>query len=427
MRTRTINKRVGGLALVLVAAWASSQAAAQPVERSDAAARAPAAERQAVDEIDEYLRRAVQETQIPGLVAMVADGDSVLYAFAVGAQNVAADVPMSLDTIFRIASMTKPVTSVAVVMLIEEGKVALDDPISTYLPEFEGKEVIENFDFEDGSFTTRPPSGEITIRHLLTHTSGLGYGFSNEILNRLTGGDPGASAVDFPLLHDPGTRWTYGESTRVLGRLVEVVSGQGLEEFLRERILGPLGMDDTSYRVPPEKRARVATMHVQGERGLTENPNPEEISSPVMGDGGLHSTAGDYIKFVQLFLNGGRAPEGTRLLSEESVRLMGRNHTGNVRVELQPSAIPSVSEAFPLGAGRDTFGLGFQITGGHDDAAARSPGSMSWAGIFNTEFWIDPATGIGAVLLMQYLPFYDEAAIETLIGFEQRVYRELAD
>jgi CubicO group peptidase (beta-lactamase class C family) len=168
-------------------------------------------------------------------------------------------------------------------------------------------------------------------------------------------------------------------------------------------------------------------VHRTTDGGLVEDPNPADIGTPARGDGGLFSTAADYTKFMQMILNGGRAPDGTRLLSAASVELLGQNHTGTVRVERQPGAIPALSKPFPLGAGRDTFGLGFQITGAHDDVGARTPGSMSWAGLYNTEFWIDPARGIGAVLLMQYLPFYDPAAIETLQGFERRVYESLGD
>jgi CubicO group peptidase (beta-lactamase class C family) len=378
-------------------------------------------------DIDTYLTGVVRDTRIPGIVALVVDADRVLYTGAFGRQNVAGGVPMTEDSIFRIASMTKPVTSVAVMMLVQEGDVALDDPVSDYLPAFEDARVIENFNPADKTYATRPASGPMTIRHLLTHTSGLGYAFSNETLAALVGAEPGASVTRFPLLHDPGARWTYGESTRVLGTLVEEVSGQALDEFLSERIFMPLGMGDTFYTVPAPKTARVVTVHRTTPEGLVETPNPAEITAPVYGDGGLHSTAADYAKFIQLFLNDGRAPNGTRLLSEATVALMGDNHIGAVFVEQQPAALPALSEPFPLGAGRDKFGLGFQITGAHTDAFARSPGSMSWAGIFNTEFWIDPARGIGGVLLMQYLPFYDAAAIETLQGFERRVYEGLAD
>ncbi len=378
-------------------------------------------------EVDTYLAGVVRDTRIPGLVGLVVDADGVVYLGAFGRQELGNDVPMAPDTIFRIASMTKPVTSVAVIMLVQEGDLGLDDPVSQYLPAFEDKQVIETFNPADKTYTTRPAATPMTIRHLLTHTSGLGYAFSNATLAQLVGPTPGASVTGLPLLHDPGTRWTYGESTRVLGTVVEEVSGQPLDEFFAERIFVPLGMSDTFYLVPAPKTSRVATVHRTTPEGLVETPNTAEISSPVFGDGGLHSTAADYAKFIQLFLNDGRGPNGTRLLSEATARLMGQNHLGNVRVELQPAALPALTEPFPLGAGRDTFGLGFQITGAHDDPLSRSPGSMSWAGIFNTEFWIDPERGVGGVLLMQYLPFYDAAAIETLQGFERRVYQGLAD
>jgi methyl acetate hydrolase len=378
-------------------------------------------------DIDSYLTSVIRDTRIPGVVGLVVDADRIVYTGAFGRQDVARGVTMANDSIFRIASMTKPVTSVAVMMLVQEGDVGLDDPVSDYLPAFEDLKVIENFNPADKSYTTRPAAAPMTIRHLLTHTSGLGYGFSNHTLAALLGGDPGASATRFPLLHDPGTRWTYGESTRVLGTLVEEVSGQSLDEFLAERIFVPLGMSDTFYTVPAQKAARVVTVHRTTPEGLVEAPNGAEITSPDNGDGGLSSTAADYAKFIQLFLNNGRAPNGMRLLSETTVELMGENHIGAVFVEQQPAALPALTEPFPLGAGRDKFGLGFQITAPHSERFARSAGSMSWAGIFNTEFWIDPRRGVGGVLLMQYLPFYDQAAIATLQGFERRVYEGLAD
>jgi methyl acetate hydrolase len=378
-------------------------------------------------EIDAYLTSVVRDTRIPGIVALVVDADRVVYTGAFGRQNVGAGVPMAADSIFRIASMTKPVTSVAVMMLVQEGDIGLDDPVAKYLPAFAEKQVIASFNAADKTYTTRPASGPITVRHLLTHTSGLGYAFSNPTLAALVGPEPGASVAGLPLLHDPGARWTYGESTRVLGTLVEKVSGQALDDFMAERIFAPLGMSDTFYSVPAPKAGRVVTVHRTTPDGLIETPNPAEINAPVYGDGGLHSTAADYAKFIQLFLNDGRAPNGKRLLSEATVKQMGENHIGAIFVEQQPAALPALTEPFPLGAGHDKFGLGFEITGPHTDKFSRSPGSMAWAGIFNTEFWIDPARGIGGVLLMQYLPFYDAAAIETLQGFERRVYQGLAD
>jgi len=397
--------------LFLLVFTAASAAAAQPGNAA----------------LDQYLESRVRDTHIPGMVAMVVDAKGVRYTGAFGRQNVAGNLPMQADAIFRIASMTKPVTSLAVMMLVEEGKVKLDDPIEKFLPEYANPRVFETFYPLDRSYTTRPAARSISVRHLLTHTSGLGYPFASLTLAQLQG--EGASSrplpSPLPLLHDPGVMWSYGESTRVLGRLVEKVSGQPLETFMQQRIFQPLGMAETSYAVPTDKLARVATVHRWVDGKLVETPNGNEVRSPVQGDGGLNSTAADYAKFIGLFLRKGRTVDGRQLVSSRTIEDMGRNHTGTVRVRLLDAALPALSAAFPVGAGRDSFGLGFQVTGAPAVKDMRSPGSMAWAGIFNTEFWIDPQKGIGGILLMQYLPFYDKAAIETLQGFEQRVYQSL--
>ena len=286
---------------------------------------------------------------------------------------------MADDTIFRIASMTKPVTSVAVMMLVQEGDIGLDDPVSDYLPAFEDEQVIENFNAGRQELHDAPGRDADDGAALADAHVGLGLLRSRTTrLAALVGAEPGASVTRLPLLHDPGTRWTYGESTRVLGTLVEEVSGQPLDEFLSERIFVPLGMSDTFYTVPAPKARRVVTVHRTTPEGLVETPNPAEITAPVYGDGGLHSTAADYAKFIQLFLNDGRAPNGMRLLSEATVALMGENHIGAVLVEQQPAALPALSEPFPLGAGRDKFGLGLPDHRARTTSAfARSPGSMS--------------------------------------------------
>jgi len=372
--------------------------------------------------IDAYLEQAVSKTKIPGVVALVIDNENVLYSAAVGKQNVTAEIPMSMGTLFNIASMTKPVAATAIMMLVEEGKLDLDDPISKYVSEFGGKTVISTFKDEDGAYTTHPARQEITIRNLLSHSTGLAYGFASETVFRLNGGNAFADNADLPLLYDPGTAWSYATGIAVVANVLETITGQSLDVFLAERIFEPLGMIDTTYVVPPNKISRVATIHNMTEKGLVEAPVPDEVRSSVSGDHGLYSTAPDYAKFIQLFLNNGFAPDGTRLLEEETIRIMGENQLGDVRVSLQDEPTPSISRVFPLGAGRDGFGVGFQVTGQHKDPKIRSPGSMSWAGLYNTEFWIDRKAGFGAVLLMQYLPFYDEDAIATLSGFEQRVY-----
>lgn len=374
-----------------------------------------------VKSLDEYLQQAVAETKIPGIVALVTNKDGVIYERAFGQLDVANNIDVQTDSIFRIASMTKPVTSVAVMMLVEEGKVALDDPISKYLPELSNRYVFTDFNLEDGSYSAQPAKTEMTIRHLLTHTSGLGYSFASPVLAKALGANVSASATGLPLLHEPGTKWSYGESTRVLGLMVEEITGQSLDDFMLERIFKPLAMADTFYEVPKQKNSRVATIHQLNDGKLVEAPNPELITSPDNGDGGLSATAQDYAKFIRLFLNQGKTVNSDQLLNSDTVALMGQNHIGDVRVSEQPAALAFLSKPFPLGAGVDTFGLGFQRTEEQVENM-RSPGSLAWAGIFNTEFWIDPEKEIGAVLLMQYLPFYDDDAIEVLQGFETRIY-----
>jgi CubicO group peptidase (beta-lactamase class C family) len=260
----------------------------------------------------------------------------------------------------------------------------------------------------------------------MTHTSGIGYAFSSPIVTRLLQGTQ-KTETELPLLHNPGDAWTYGANTRVLGQVVERISGQPLDVFLRTRIFEPLNMVDTSYVVPAEKLTRVVTVHRRLDGQLVEQQNAATQQSPARGDGGLYSTARDYGAFLQMLLNGGRL-HGTRttLLSETSVRAMGQNQIGTVKVEEQPAADPARTRPFPLGAGRDTFGLGFQIAARDGRfSGLRSPGSLSWGGINNTHFWIDPHRHIAVVMLMQVLPFYDEACIRALRGFEELVYRYL--
>jgi CubicO group peptidase (beta-lactamase class C family) len=321
--------------------------------------------------------------------------------------------------------MTKPVTSVAIMMFVEDGKIALDDSISKCLSGFDNPQVITKFDEKTAKYETRPAKRPITIRHLLTNTSGIGYGFTNPILYRLTKAT-GKSEPQLPLLNDPGKKWNYSPGTRVLGQLVEKLSGESLEDFFQRRIFRPLGMTDTSYAVPAAKQSRVPRQFSRVDGALREQPErrpPSEPKAPFGGDGGLFSTVQDYARFEQMILNKGRLG-ATRILSEKSVKLMSESQIGPVVVELQPDANKELTKPFPLGAGHDKFGFGFQIASG-DPPGYRSAGSLSWAGIFNTEFWIDPAKKIAAVQMMQLLPFYDEGAIRTLRGFEGLVYQSL--
>lgn len=374
--------------------------------------------------LSEFLSAAVQRGDVPGVVTLVVDREGVIYEGAAGKLDVAHHADMRADAVFRIASMTKPVTSVAAMMLVEAGKLGLDEPVSKYVAGFERPQVLTRFNAADGTYEARPAKRPMTIRHLMTQTSGLGYGWSSPIVSRLTQNIRGKE-TEIPLLHDPGDTWTYGASTRLLGQVVEKISGEPLDVFFRDRIFGPLRMTDTSYVVPLEKLSRVVTVHQRMDGTLVEQPNASVQQAPVSGEGGLYSTARDYGAFLQMLLNGGRL-HNARLLSATSIGMMGENQIGTIEVEEQPAADPARTRPFPLGAGRDKFGLGFQIAARDERyATLRSPGSLSWAGINNTHFWIDPNRGLAAVVLMQVLPFYDDACIRVLRGFEELVYRHL--
>jgi methyl acetate hydrolase len=387
-------------------------------------ARLPTLDPSGAATIDRMFQAAVEQREIPGVVAAVVNKDQILYLKAFGKQDVARDIPMSTGTLFRIASMTKPVTSTGIMMLYEQGKLRLDDPVGTYLPAYQGRAVIDTFNEKDATYTTRPAKGEMTIRHLLTHTSGLSYPFTSPTILAIqtkTGKDP----KELPLLFDPGTRWNYSPATAVLGDILEKVSGQSLEEWDQERIFRPLGMVDTTYAPVPEKTARLATVHQRESTGLVENPNPPEYTPDVRGDGGLVSTASDYSAFVQMLLNEG-SWHGKQLLKPNTVRLMTKNQIGAVVVETMPAAIPARSASFPFGAGKDKFGLGFQIT--MTDGSSmyeRAAGSYTWGGIDNTHFWVDPKNGIGVVILTQVLPFYNAVSMDVMKRFENLIYAHL--
>ncbi len=377
-------------------------------------------------EIDALLQQAVQAGTVPGVVAIVASKDHILYHHAYGLRDVRGQKAMKEDTIFRLASMTKPFTSAAIMRLVEQGKLRLDDPVSKYIPSFANRETVASFDAPSGAFTTRKAAGEVLIRHLLTHTSGLAYGFSNTMVAPLQQ-KTGKAAEELPLLYDPGTKWTYSGSTRILGQVVEKVSGVSLDQFLNENFLNPLGMDDTSYAVPASKTDRVVTTLSRSTGVLVETPNPTVISSPVAGDGGLNSTATDYIKFLQMMLSNGNW-QGKTILSKSTIQSMTSNQIGNVVVETQPAALPNVTRPFPVGpsAGRDKFGFGFEITASNkENPNLRSAGSYTWAGIYNTHFWVDPKRDIAAVIMFQVLPFYDDATMKIYHDFEETIGRNL--
>jgi CubicO group peptidase (beta-lactamase class C family) len=376
--------------------------------------------------LDASLRGAVERKDVPGVVALVTDREHVLYQGAFGIADVSTGRPLTSDALFRIASMTKPIASVALMQLIEQGGIGLDDPAEKYLPELKQLKVVQSFDATTGDYSLRAPSRPPTVTHFLTHTSGLAYPFTSEIWRDLRPHAGDSFPLGGPLLFDPGESWHYSTSTDVVGRLVEVVSGQKLEDYFREHIFAPLKMDDTSYTVPAAKGPRlVAQQQRAGARmdGAVELQNPQlglAVAAPI-GGGGLASTIEDYGRFVRMFLNGGTL-DGARVLRPETVALMGENHIGTVSVPAQISTLPRSADFTFIADGRDKWGLGFLITVDQVQGK-RSPGSLSWGGINNTYFWIDPARGIAGVIMMQYLPFADAKALAVCDAFERGAYQ----
>jgi methyl acetate hydrolase len=376
--------------------------------------------------IDSSLRNAVERKDVPGVVALITDRERVLYQGAFGVADVATGRPLTTDALFRIASMTKPITSVALMQLVEQGRLGLEDPAEKYLPELAGLKVIESFDPATGAYQVRPASRPPTVKHFLTHTSGLAYPFTSAIWRDFKPRAGETYPFGGPLLFDPGERWHYSTSTDVVGKLVEVVSGQKLEDYFREHIFAPLKMDDTSYNVPEQKGPRlVAQQQRAGARmdGAVELQNPQlglTIAAPI-GGGGLASTAGDYGRFMRMLLDGG-VLDGVRVLKAETVALMGQNQIGAISVPALKSALPRSADFTFIADGRDKWGLGFLITA-DQVPGKRSPGSLSWGGINNTYFWIDPNRGIGGVIMMQYLPFADAKALAVYDAFERGAYQ----
>ena len=376
--------------------------------------------------IDAALRAAVERNDVPGVVALVVSRDRVLYEGAFGVADVDTKRPLAKDALFRIASMTKPVTSLALMQLVEQGKISLDDPADKYLPELANLKVLESFDPATGDYKVRPAAKRPTVRHFLTHTSGLAYPFTSAIWRDFK---PKAGEVypfGGPLLVEPGERWHYSTSTDVVGRLVEVISGQKLEDYFRDHIFTPLKMYDTSYNVPAEKGARlVAAQQRAGERMegdiVLQSPQPGLTIATPIGGGGLASTASDYGRFVRMLLNGGQL-DGVRVAKAETIALMSRNQIGAIGVPALKSALPRSADFTFIADGRDKFGLGFLITS-DQVAGKRSPGSLSWGGINNTSFWIDQKRGVAGVILMQYLPFADAKALAVHDAFERATYQ----
>jgi methyl acetate hydrolase len=382
-------------------------------------------------QLDQILEESVSEGKVPGVVAITANHDGVIYEGAFGQRIIDSDTPMTLDTVFWIASMTKAITSVAAMQLVEKGKIQLDEPVSRVLPELDSIQVLEGFD-SNGHPILRKPKRPITLRHLLTHTAGFTYDMWNADMVRFMEyeGIPGMieckniTLLKTPLVFDPGDRWEYGISIDWVGKVVEAVSGQSLRDYLKENIFTPLGMIDTDFIIQPGARERLAAMHQRDENGTLNRIDFEVPQEPefFMGGGGLYSTAGDYVTFLQMLLNEGTFKD-VRILQSETVKEMGINQIGDLNVLPMKTAIPAVTNDVDLFPGMvKKWGLGYMITT-EDAPTGRSAGSLTWAGLGNTYFWIDPVKRVTGVLLTQILPFADASVLELLTDFETAIYR----
>ncbi|HEX9211586.1 MAG TPA: serine hydrolase domain-containing protein [Bradyrhizobium sp.] len=383
-------------------------------------------------QIDEILRQKSDAKEIPGVVAIAASGNDVLYQGAFGKRDLSKPDAMTADSVFWIASMTKAVTTAGAMQLVEQGKLSLDAPIGEVLPDLAKPQVLEGFDAK-GEPKLRPAKGAITLRQLMTHTAGFAYNVWNgdcaQYLEKT--GTPNIFsclnvALKTPIMSDPGTRWEYGINLDFVGKAVEAVSGKRLDVYLRDHLFTPLGMNDTGFKITDNMRQRLVATHARGEDGSLA-PIPFEIEQNPefhMGGGGLYGTAGDYIKFTQMILNKGRG-NGNQVLKPETVATMGQNHIGDLTIGKMTTVAPIYTndvDLFPDIVKK--WGLSFLINTAKTPEG-RSAGSLAWAGLANTYFWIDPARDISGVILMQVLPFVDAKCLEAFAAFERGVYAGL--
>jgi methyl acetate hydrolase len=379
-----------------------------------------------VEQIDKALQARVSAREIPGIVAMAANEQSVVYEGAFGFRDMAAASRMSTDTIFRVASMVKLLTSVAALQLVERGKLELDEPAGNIDPTLASALVLTGFDAK-GVPQLRPAQKPITLRNLLTHTSGFSYPlWDPTVVRYLKVASSNPAWPRMPLMFEPGSRWAYGGSLDRVGRMVEIAGGQSLDRYFSDHITGPLGMNDTGFSLTAKQRARQASLHARDTNGKLLPQPLEKLDVPkvLSGGGGIYSTAPDYLTLLQALLNGGGLRE-TSILRPETVSLMSENQIGNLEVGILKTTNPALSndvDFFPGVRLRWGFGHMINIDPIPD---CRKAGSLTWAGLFNTYYWIDPMTRIAGVIMMQILPFADRQALKAYRQFERGICRAL--
>lgn len=381
--------------------------------------------------IDGILKDAVARGDVPGVVAMATDRKGQTYEGGFGKRVKGEPDEMTPDTVAWIASMTKALTGAVAMQQVERGKLGLDTPAKAVLPYLGDVGVLDGFDAA-GKPKTRKPARDITLRHLLTHTAGFGYDIWNADIAKFQQAMdvPGIiscqdKALTTPLLFDPGDRWYYGINIDWAGKMVEAVTGKKLGRVMHDDLLGPLGMDDTHFRISEGMRKRLARIHHRGADGeLTADPSIEIPQEPEfeMGGGGLYSTAGDYLKFVRMMLNEGRSDGGEAVLKPETVAAMSKNSMGSSKVTLLETAAPPFSNDAEFFPGIDKqWGLSFMINNA-EAPTGRSAGGLAWAGLANTYYWIDQSKGVGGVYVTQILPFADVKALPLFYAFESAIY-----
>ena len=369
--------------------------------------------------IDELLKDGIKSGNIPGVVAVAANSDGIIYQEAVGKSNIAKDINITTESLFHIASMTKPITTVAVLQLVEQGKVNLDGAAADYLPHLVNVMVLEGYD-KDGQPILKKPRTVMTVRNLLNHTSGYVYGvwhkhISTYLLenNISNSNQSGNGFLTVPLAFDPGAKWEYGIGLDWAGVLIETVSGQSLEEYFKQHILEPLQMNNTQFQLTKEQQSRLVIHYARSENGELIEAQTHSTLPFFSGGGGLMSTPADYIRFLRAILGGG-VLEGKRILSERMIDEMAENQIGDLDIDyLMPGHDPE-------------FGLGFLINS-KPIKARRAAGSLTWWGVYNTNFWIDRDNDICGVLFTQMSPDGDTAVNLLYKNFEKSVYRMASD
>lgn len=373
---------------------------------------------------DRLFAAAVAAANLPGAIGLILDRHGIRYARGFGVSEIGRDVPMRIETPVQIASMTKAIVAVGAMQLVERGKLSLDDPVDQLLPELATPQVLTGF-AGDGSPKLRPAARPITLRHLLTHTSGLSYSFIRpETLRwfQIQGMPPPGSrkSIEMPLLFDPGEAWEYSVGIDWAGLAIEAATGQRLGAYLAEHVTGPLRMHDTAFHTAPPPGA--ASVHVPAqEGGWATQPLWLNSGEFDMGGGGLTSTALDYGRFLRMVLCGGEL-DGARILSGPTLAEMGRNQIGDIRAGYMGTAIPELAQPFDSYPDQQTgWGLTWLINP-EPTAEGRSAGSLAWAGIFNSYYWADPAAGIAGVFVSQVSPFGHPAALDAFQALERFAY-----